>query len=152
VQAILWVYCVNHPALVIPFDIPRRFGFGFPVGLLVDSQCAAVMCRALGEGDASRFVEYARAHPDTRSRTEYYESLSDLTDVEILATWNPKDGPIPGSVTEGFIQCMASLRATREVLAWAEDEHEQSVHAESRLKKLDTIDGWDNLRRESRKG
>src|SRR6185295_654888 len=77
-QPILWAYYVNFPMLFEPIDILKKFGFGGPVGMFADKQCAAAVERSLTKEEYAEFQRYAADQEDVRSRISWYESLPEL--------------------------------------------------------------------------
>src|SRR6202008_652399 len=88
------------------------------VGLLVDNHASAIIKRALGAEDTKAFQDYSGSRDHVASILEFFNAQRDLTDDEILGTWNPTDGPAPESVIAGYVQTVARLRVLREMMAW----------------------------------
>jgi hypothetical protein len=142
-DAALWVYYANFPLLFKPVDLLRKFGYGGPVGHLIDLQGGAVVARSLSEADYRAFKEYAEAQDDARNVLEWAVSRPDLTDDEIKATWNETEyGAWPG-LFQGYGMQMARLRALRVAMALRKRARPDPPEAVFNL--TQSIGGWKKL-------
>jgi len=117
-DAVLWVYYVNFPMVFHPRNTLKKFGFNGPVGLFIDEIGAYIVRKSLKEDDYESFLLYSSSHDTVKDLMKWYASRSNLTDEEIIGTWNKAEyGSEPKSVLEGYVIQMGRLRAIREAMA-----------------------------------
>jgi hypothetical protein len=142
-QPILWAYYVNFPMLFQPVDILKKFGFGGPVGVFADKQCATAVMRSLGEGEYTEFHRYAASDEAVMSRLSWFESLPDLTEEEIRETWDvSRHGELNRGLREGYAQHMAHNRALLEVMALKAPSGDTEITDVNELMRLLSYDRW----------
>jgi hypothetical protein len=100
----------------------RKFGFNSPVGVVIDKTCAEAVKSSLSSSDYKSFQSYSLTQKVTTDILDWISSRPDLTDEQILATWNEKDeGPCPG-IREGYCMQMAKLAMLRAAMAFPQIE------------------------------
>jgi hypothetical protein len=101
-----------------PRNTLKKFGFNGPVGLFIDEIGAYIVRKSLKEDDYESFLLYSSSHDTVKDLMKWYASRSNLTDEEIIGTWNKAEyGSEPKSVLEGYVIQMGRLRAIREAMA-----------------------------------
>ena len=78
---------VTNPACLFPVTIYRKFGFNPPVGLFFDVSNSVPLQKALGDRQYKMFRDFYSEDERVRSALSYFYSFPDLTDDEILATY-----------------------------------------------------------------
>lgn len=113
----MWLYYVNFPMLLHPVDIQRKFGFNAPVGLFIDEQGGEIIKRSFSANDYKYFLDYSVKTNDYRDLMGFYTSKNDMTEEEIIATWNEKEDGSLKSIKHGHCIWMAKMRALKEGMA-----------------------------------
>ncbi len=116
-EPVLWLYYVNFPMLLHPVDIQRKFGFNAPVGLFIDEQGGEIIKRSFSANDYKYFLDYSVKTNDYRDLMGFYTSKNDMTEEEIIATWNEKEDGSLKSIKHGHCIWMAKMRALKEGMA-----------------------------------
>ena len=99
IEPVLWMYFVNFPMLFHPVDIHKKFGFQYPVGLFIDDQGAETIKQSIPMDDYIQFSEYSKKSDSYVSNMDFYHSQQDLSDEEILATWDEeKNGKLDSQI------------------------------------------------------
>jgi hypothetical protein len=133
--------------LFSPVEILRKYGFNPPLGLFIDQSCGHVVQRSLTTADYSAFCDYASKQDTVKRLLEWYHSFGDLTEAEIISTWDTKeDGPFPG-ISEGLSKMFAKLRVLKLAMALPPDSREEINASEALFKELHTREGWMRLGR-----
>lgn len=128
-DAAIWIYCANIPALLFPKNALLKFGYNPPVGMFVDDATAHSVRIALGEVNYGRFREFASRNEDWQSAMQWYESLPTLSDAEIDDSWHVEaDGPLPDERIDAHGMFVAALRAKREAMARKSGRQRFSAH------------------------
>ncbi len=143
-QAILWLYYVNFPMLFQKTRAINKFGFNGPVGLFADEQNVHIVKKTLSESDYKEFKNYSDNHEQVVRLLEWLNSMDDLSEQEILDTWNEEDGKI-SSVLEGYAKKMAKIRAMRELLALKIDKIKFPEISDDKIKKMLDYKSWKNI-------
>ena len=90
-DAVLWLYYVNFPLVFHPVNVLKKFGFNAPVGLFIDDLAAYVIKKSLSGNDFEYFRNYSKEQEIVNSLLDFYNSRSDMSNDEILKTWNSKE-------------------------------------------------------------
>jgi len=135
---VLWMYLVNFPMLLHPVDTVAKFGFNGPVGLFIDKYSGELIKKSIPPRDYAEFLNYANNADHVKELTAWLDGHSDLSDSEIIETWNEKeDGKFPGRIPAYVIK-MAKLRGIRESLArlHKKDQSKDNLDPEKLLRVL----------------
>lgn len=144
-ECALWVYYVNYPMLFFPIDFERRFGYNGPVGLFIDETGGCYVRRSLSPSDHSAFAQHAASLEETQDVLRSLDSHPLLTDEQIVATWNPDNGPFPGLFV-GYCQTMAQLRTMRLVWAFPPEQLSGEVNPRADLEStVRSYSGWQKM-------
>jgi hypothetical protein len=132
-DAILWTYYVNFPMLFHPKDTLNKFGFNAPVGLFIDEWTHFSIQKSLGRDEYNRFIKHSSSHDDVRSLTEWYDSFPDLSEAQIISSWDEEeDGQLRDLLTGRSIQkvklrCMRRAMALRPVSEESENDEDWDI-------------------------
>lgn len=144
-EPVLWLYYVNFPMFFQGVNIERKFGFSGPVGIFVDEQVTKIIRKTLNEGDFNAFCQNSRRQQKVLDLLRSYGEGKDMTDEEILQTWNIKDeGPIT-NIVQGHVMQTAKMRALREAMALQIDDHPKELpvgHEEEIFNRLSSYEWW----------
>lgn len=132
IEPVLWIYYVNFPMLFHPVNILNKFGFNYPVGLFVNEVCGHVIKKSLSEDSYNDFFNYSNNNEDVKYILDFYNSRKDMSEKEILKTWNYNDDGQINNIIEGYCMQIAKLRVLREMISLKMDNN--------LMKKLDDID------------
>lgn len=139
-EPVLWLYFVNFPMLLHPVDVQRKFGFNSPVGLFIDKQAGEIIKRSIPEKDYKHFLDYSMKTDEYRSLTEFYSSRKDMSEDDIIATWNEKsDGPLK-SIRHGHCIQMVKMRGLKEIMALK--LREELSHSIDKISEMLNYDKW----------
>jgi len=118
-DTILWMYYFYQPQLFNPKDSTKKFGFSPPVGCFINDKQHVAIKRSLNSKDYDMFIAYANNSYTVKSLNEFYESQPDMTDDEVMATWDSRDNEPkkPESIEAGYFRTVVQMRAMQEVLA-----------------------------------
>jgi hypothetical protein len=144
-DAALWVYYANFPALFHPVDVLRKFGFNTPLGILVDFNNAELVRRSLNVSDYHAFKSYAEQQETTATTLAWARERPDLSDEEIAATW-AADEARPPDLQAAYAEQVARLRAIRVALAFRAADESSEV-PDDFIDSLWTLQGWSKLGR-----
>lgn len=151
-EAALWIYYVNFPMLFHPVDILKKFGFKVPVGVFIDEFGGHIIKKSLSEDDHKHFLKYSKNSEQVSSLLDYYHSREDMTDDEIMTSWDAKDGGEIRDVIEGYCKQMANLRALKEVLALKPGDGSETDSLEpGRIFEVFNYDIWKDIYKKSKK-
>lgn len=87
VQRMLALMVLRYPMVLFPVDRIRRFGYGGPVGLVVDEPTSASILEGLGERHADALRGWLADDPEVTSIRDWVDSYPELSDEEIEADW-----------------------------------------------------------------
>lgn len=113
----LWSYFACYPMLLHPKDIIKKFGYNPPLGLFISNNHFTVFRNALDKEDLEEFVKYTGQSSIVNDLISYYNGMPNLLEDDIQKTWSNEDGPIPDTYFEGYIQILAKMRISKEMLA-----------------------------------
>jgi hypothetical protein len=116
-EPVLWLYYLSFPMLLQPVDWVRRYGFNGPLGIYIDEVGGHVVKESLSPQSYSDFRYYSDADPDVRALLDGLQTLPELSDDQIRATWNDKANGVYPGFHAAYCQLMAHMRATREAMA-----------------------------------
>lgn len=116
-ESVIWMYYANFPMVLQPKDLLKKFGYNGPVGIFIDSSRSHIMKNALRREDLAIFQKFSDHNENVKSLNEWYNSQIDLTEEEIVCTWNKEDGKVPESIDAAKLLNSARLRAIRESAA-----------------------------------
>lgn len=145
-QSVLWGYYVNFPMLFHPVDILKKFGFNPPVGLFIDEVGGKIISKSLSPKDYKEFVDYSSKSKKVENLLSWYSSLKNLTEEEILATWNTREEGEIKDLIEGYCKNMTKLRGIKELLSF-KFKNDQEIEAIDSKKLVSILDysNWKNL-------
>ncbi len=136
-----------HPQAMFPVCIYRKFGFNPPIGVLLDDSNFVPIKEALGK----ILVDEYKSHYCTEDKCEqllkWFNSLTDLTDKEILSTWT-EDLPqvnhthsIEENIKIMWAHLKANMRTTLQMYAYIQKEHSIEVSGDSVIITMDNHKG-----------
>jgi len=117
-ETCLWVYYVNYPMLLKPVNLLKKYGFEFPLGRYIDSSLNEVIRKSLKKEDYVLFAEYAEKIPTVKSLMKIYESREDLSNEEILNTFDEEEYGEIKNIQNGYAKVMAERRAFKELMSF----------------------------------
>ncbi|WP_190808733.1 hypothetical protein [Flagellimonas sp. S3867] len=115
INIILWCYYINHPMLFNPKDIPRKFGFNYPMGAFISMFQFESIKNSMSKEDFDLFKNYSLKTDKVRDLDNFYNEQEDMTDEEILASW--KEEETIDNIEAGYFLLTAKYRAISEILA-----------------------------------
>jgi len=138
------MYYVNFPMLFHPIDIQQKFGFHYPVGIFIDNQGAEIIRRSIPSEDYLHFRDYSRKSDDYAAYMDFYNSRSDLSEDEIISTWDKEEDGELKDLAQGHCIQISKLRALREAMALqrAEEPSEAVEEAINRFAGQLRFDKW----------
>lgn len=77
-----------YPQSLFPVDITRKFGFNSPVGMYYDQYNFVPLEAVFGEEQIKTYQSRLQDHPTVEGVINYFDSLPDLTDEQILESWD----------------------------------------------------------------
>lgn len=116
-DSVLWMYYFQLPQLFNPKDVTRKFGFSPPVGCFISPEQHAAIKKSLKPKDYKLFSKLATQSDEIHSLNDFYNSQPDLTDKQIMTSWDKEKAKPPSSVKSGYFQTVVQLRAMQEVMA-----------------------------------
>ncbi len=117
-ESVLWMYYANFPMLLQPKQTIRKFGYNAPLGTFLDLSQAHIIRNALTKVDLELFQKYSDQDENVRVLNEWFESQSDLSNDEIVKSWNKEiNGNFPEDVERAKLKNLAKLRSSREMMA-----------------------------------
>ncbi len=122
------------PQSLFPIEVHRKFGFNTPVGGLFDNSNFIPLLQALGENVVTVYRRHFEGREPPAGILRWAESHRDLSDEEILATWDgpsnldDDDQPFKLRLFNRCTQNKAHLRAQLFVFANADIKHEFHDH------------------------
>ncbi len=116
-EGVLWLYYSNFPMLFKPADFIKKFGFSPPVGLFIHPDQEHIFRNSLRPKDYNAFKKITDESSDVQGLISWCESLPDITDDEIKASWNKEDGPIPEDSKIAWLLIVSKMRCIKEALA-----------------------------------
>lgn len=143
---VLWMYLVNFPMLLHPVDAVAKFGFNGPVGLFIDTYSGELIRKSMPPRDYTEFLNYSNNSDDVKSLTAWLDGHKNLSDSEIIETWNEKeDGKFPGRIPAYALK-MVKLRGMRESLARLhnKDKSKDNLDPEKMLRVLHFVN-WKDI-------
>jgi hypothetical protein len=117
------------PQALFPIEVHRKFGFNTPVGGFFDNSNFIPLLQALGEEVMNTYRTHFEAKEPPAQSLQWAESHRDLSDDEILATWNgpseidDNDKPIEQRLFTRCTENKAHMRAQLFVFANADIDH-----------------------------
>ncbi len=81
-----------YPQCLFPVDINRKFGFNPPVGMYFDKYNFVPLEAVFGETQVEAFRSRLRNHGLVEGVMNFYDSRPDLTDGQVLETWDNTAG------------------------------------------------------------
>ena len=81
-----------YPQCLFPVDINRKFGFNPPVGMYFDRFNFVPLEAVFGAARIESWQGRLRDHTMVAGAMDYYRSRPDLTDEQVLRTWNEREG------------------------------------------------------------
>lgn len=118
-RCMLDIAVLSTPQAVFPVALYRKFGFNPPVGIFFDHWSGYAVEKALGDATYSAYRKHFRNLDPPRIQLEWYESHPDLTDEEVLATWQeetPDDDKT--DFEERLLRRAAVMKAKMRALLW----------------------------------
>lgn len=82
-----------YPQCLFPVEINRKFGFNPPVGMYFDRFNFVPLEAVFGAARIESYRARLQKHPLVEGAMKFYESRPDLTDEQILETWDDVEGP-----------------------------------------------------------
>lgn len=116
-DGILWLYYFQLPQLFNPKDVPRKFGFSPPVGCFISPEQHVAVKKSLKPKDYKMFKQFADSSDEVSSLNDFYDSQPDMTNEQIMASWDEEGVDPPASVEAGYFRAVVQLRAMQEVMA-----------------------------------
>ncbi len=142
-QGVLWAYYVNFPMVFHPVDTMRKFAFNPPLGLFIDDSTAIRIERSLTDEEYKEFFEYSKKNADTQSLLDWFNSMPDLTDDAIRATWDEAENGELKDLLLGHCRQVAKMRVIKEKMALGiEKIDEDSQDDPAALTRLLEFDQW----------
>lgn len=87
VHRMLVLMAVRYPMALFPVDVVARFGYGGPVGMLVDDVISKGIADGIGIRHASALREMLKDDPSVSGILEWYANFPTLSEEEIEADW-----------------------------------------------------------------
>ena len=115
INMVLWSHYLMHPTLFRPRNIIRKFGFNYPMGVYSGEFQNACVKHTLTSEDYKLFEQHALSTQTIADIDSFYEMQPDLTDEQVLNTWDEKEDI--KSIDIGYIQIVAKFRVINEMLA-----------------------------------
>lgn len=114
-----------YPQSLFPVDINRKFGFNPPVGMYFDKHNFVPLKAVFSGEQIEAYKARLRDHECVKSAMNFYDSRPDLTDEQILETWNVIDGStVADRETDDLVvlwfQVKAQMRVLSMVLTYSE--------------------------------
>lgn len=110
---VLWFYFSTKPALFNPKDVTRKFGFSPPVGIFISDMQYQAIVNSLSESDLNTFLSHAKKTNEFKAYEDFYNSQSDLSDEEIMQTWD--EDKKPDSIKAGYMIFVIKMRTMIEM-------------------------------------
>ena len=82
-----------YPQCLFPVDINRKFGFTPPVGMYFDRFNFVPLEAVFGPARIEAWRTRLRDHAIVEGAMNFYDSRPDLTDAQILQSWDDMEGP-----------------------------------------------------------
>jgi hypothetical protein len=122
-RCILDISIGYNPQVLFPVDINRKFGFNPPVGIFFDEYNFIPLKIALGKKHIKEYQNYFRNNKDIVKLMEWFNSMKDLSDEEILLQYkgkNIKDKNLNNKekILLGWIEEKAKLRVLSMAFAY----------------------------------
>jgi hypothetical protein len=132
---IIEILVAYTPQCLFPVSPYRKFGFNPPVGAFFDQSNFIPLRNWLGSTMALRYAEHFKPQPSIVRLLKWYSELKELSDSDILATWNDKlnlkddsDREIEERIIIRWCAMKAKLRALSLAFAYGMLNH--SIHRE----------------------
>ena len=87
VQRMLVLMVLRYPLSLFPVDVARRFGYGGPLGVVVDDVTSASIADGLGARHAAALRAWLDDDPDVTSILQWVAGQPALSDAEIDEDW-----------------------------------------------------------------
>ena len=119
---IIEILVAYTPQCLFPVSPYRKFGFNPPVGVFFDQSNFIPLRSWLGSTTALRYAEHFRPRPSIVRLHKWYSELKELSDSDILATWNGKLNPEDDSekeTEERIIKRWCAMKAKLRALSLA---------------------------------
>ena len=91
--------------------------------------------KSLKPKDYNMFKQFATTSDEVKSFNDFYDSMSDMTDAQIMASWDKENGDLPPSIKAGYFRSIVQLRAMQEVMA-----NKCSIEAAKKYSKRQDVD------------
>lgn len=145
-QPVLWAYYVNFPMLFVPVDLLRKFGFSGPVGLFIDKSQHIIIKNSLSDESYKEFENYAKNQEDVKNLLSWFNSNDDLTDDQILDSWEDEKIVKPENIDLGNCMKISKLRAMREIMSLEKYEETKTYEqVKNIIKNIKCYSEWKNF-------
>ena len=145
-QPVLWAYYVNFPMLFVPVDLLRKFGFSGPVGLFLDRSQHIAIKNSLSDESYQEFENYANNQENVKNLLSWFNSHNDLTDVQILDSWEDEKVTKPENIVLGNCMKISKLRSMREMMSLEKYEETKTYEqVKNIIKNIKCYSEWKNF-------
>ena len=114
-----------YPQSLFPVDVNRKFGFNPPAGMYFDKFNFVPLKAVFGGAQIEAYKARLQGHELVEGAMSFYESRPDLTDEQILETWDGVDGSRGGDRETDdpvilWFQVKAKMRVLSMTLTYSE--------------------------------